>query len=58
MLLGLGDREQTEIVLLAQDTSVSDVPAHELCGEECCTFPNALSSHILSADEEKGGERA
>lgn len=47
-----------KIILLAQDMSVSDVPVHELCREECCIAPNALSSHILSADEEKGGERA
>lgn len=33
--------------------SVSDVPVHELCREECYTSPNALSSHSLSADEEK-----
>lgn len=55
MLLGVGDRdgEYTEVVLLTRDMSVSDVPVHKLRGEECCTFPNALSSHILSAAEEE-----
>lgn len=57
-ILGLGDRERTEVLLLAQAMGVSDVPMHELCGQECCTSSNALSSYILSADELKGEGRA
>lgn len=57
-ILGLRDREHTEVLLLAQARGVSDVPMHKLCGQECCTSSNALSSHILSADELKGEGRA
>lgn len=59
-ILGLGDRdrEHTKVLLLAQTMSVSDVPMHELCGQECCTSSNALSSHILSVNELKGEGRA
>lgn len=58
--LGLGDRdrEHTEVLLLAQAMGVSDVPMHKLCGQECCTSSNALSSYILSTDELKGEGRA
>lgn len=57
-ILGLRDRKHTEILLLAHAMGVSDVPMHELFGQECCASSNALSSHILSADELKGEGRA